>query len=221
MYSSLRPTTTDSPTCAPWIESAVKIPTPKGRLLLWVDAVGGFYVCSGPEVRLGQAVPDSTVEIPLLADLSRHHATIRRDDEGYTIEPLRDVRLDHVKIEGISWLQDGSVIELGPALRMRFRRPHPLSATARLEFLSHHRTQPSAAAILLMADTCVMGPGENNHVVCRLWPHDVVLHRQHGGMYCRSATPIEIDGKNYGQQGPLTTHSRVTGEGFSFSLEEI
>jgi hypothetical protein len=142
MYSSARPTTTDSPTCATWIESAVKNPAARGRLLLWVDAVGGFYVCSGSEVRLGQAVPDSTIEVPILADLSRHHATIRRDDEGYTIEPLRDVRLDHVQIDKVSWLQDGSLIELGPALRMRFRRPHPLSATARLDFLSHHRTQP-------------------------------------------------------------------------------
>jgi hypothetical protein len=221
MYSSARPSTTDSLSSAPWIESAVKNPAVKGRLLLWVDAVGGFFVCNSAEVRIGQAVPDSTVEVPLLADLSRHHATIRRDEEGYTIEPLRDVRLDHHPINQTSWLQDGSLIELGPALRLRFRRPHPLSATARLEFLSHHRTQPSAAAVILMADTCVFGPGPNNHVVCRDWPHDVVLHRQHGGMFCRSASPIEIDGKPYPQTGPLTTHSRVAGEGFSFSLEEI
>jgi hypothetical protein len=113
------------------------------------------------------------------------------------------------------------VIELGPALRLRFRRPHPLSATARLDFLSHHRTTPSAAAVLLMADTCVLGPGEANHVVCRDWPHDVVLHRRHGGLYCASATPFEVDGKRCEQQGPMTVHSRVAGEGFSFSLEEI
>ena len=221
MYSSARPTTTDSLSCAPWIESAVKNPATKGRLLLWVDAVGGFLVCSGAEVRLGQAVPDGTVDVPLLADLSRHHATIRRDDEGYTIEPLRDVRLDGQRIDRVSWLHDGALVELGPALRLRFRRPHPLSATARLDFMSHHRTQPSAAAVILMADTCILGPATNNHVVCRPWPHDVVLHRQHGGMYCRSASSIEIDGKTYEQQGPLTPSSRVAGEGFSFSLEEI
>ncbi|HEX3726609.1 MAG TPA: FHA domain-containing protein [Pirellulales bacterium] len=193
----------------------------KNRLLMWVDAVGGYYVCTSPEIRIGQGVPDSTVEIPLLADLSRHHATIRRDDEGYTLEPLRDVWLDRQKITQLAWLQDNSLIQLGPALQLRFRRPHPLSATARLDFVSHHRTQPSANAVLLMAETCVLGPGEANPVVCRDWPPDLVLHRQHGGLSCRSSTPIEIDGVHYQQQGPLTLHSRVVGEGFSFSLEEI
>mgnify|MGYP001167476566 CR=1 FL=1 len=221
MFDSARPLTRDSAVYLPWTETAVKNPAGKTRLLLWVDAVGGFFVCQGSEVRLGQAVPDSTVDVPLLADLSRHHATIRRDEEGYTIEPVRDVRLNHQRIETVSWLNDGSLIELGPALQVRFTRPHPLSATARLDFISNHRTRPSAAAVLLMAETCVLGPGANNHVVCRDWPHDVVLHRQHGGLYCRSATPVEIDGHRCPQGGPLTPRSRVIGEQFSFSLEEI
>jgi FHA domain len=221
MFDSAQSLTSGSTGRAPWIDTAVNSPTSGTRLLLWVDAVGGFFVCQGNEIRLGQAVPDATVEVPLLADLSRHHATIRRDEEGYTIEPLRDVRLNHDRIKSVSWINDGSLIELGPALQMRFRRPHPLSATARLDFVSNHRTQPSAAAILLMADTCVLGPGEGNHVVCRSWPHEVVLHRQHGGLVCRSATPVEIDGRRYTQGGPLTLRSRVIGEDFSFSLEEI
>ena len=220
MSSSQRPLSTDSTACVQWIGAVKNIAT-KNRLLLWVDAVGGFFVCQGSEIRLGQAVPEGTVEVPLLADLSRHHATIRRDEEGYTIEPLRDTWLNHEKINAVSWLTDGSLIELGSALKMRFSRPHPLSATARLDFLSNHRTQPSAAAVVLMADTCVLGPGSNNHVVCRHWPHDVVLYRQHGGLYCRSATPMEIDGTHHKQQGPLTLHSHVVGEQFSFSLEEI
>ncbi len=221
MYSSARPVSTDSAACVPWIERAVKNSSSKSRLLLWVDAVGGFFICQGAEVTLGQAVPGSTVDVPLLADLSRHHATIRRDEEGYTIEPLRDVRLNRQRIEAISWIHDGSLIELGGALQMRFSRPHPLSATARLDFVSNHRTQPSATAVLLMADTCVLGPGANCHVVCRHWEHDVVLHRQHGGLYCRTAGAFEVDGTRYQQHGPLTGHSHVIGEQFSFSLEEI
>jgi hypothetical protein len=134
---------------------------------------------------------------------------------------LRDVWLNSRKIDAVSWIYDGSLIQLGPALKMRFSRPHPLSATARLDFVSNHCTQPSASAVLLMADTCVLGPGAGNHVVCRDWPHDVILHRQHGGLYCRSAGPIEIDGKMYEQKGPLTSRSRVIGSQFSFSLEEI
>jgi hypothetical protein len=221
MFDSARPLSSDSATCVSWTESIVKNSPAKSRLLLWVDAVGGFYVCQGTEIRVGQAVPGSTIELPLLADLSRHHATIRRDEEGYTIEPIRDVRLNHQEITTVSWLNDGSLIELGPALKMRFRRPHPLSATARLDFVSNHRTQPTASAVLLLSDTCVMGPGGHNHVVCRHWPHDVVLYRQHGGLHCRSETAFEVDGTRYEHIGPLTTHSHVVGEHFSFSLEEI
>ena len=221
MFDAARPPLTDSATCLRCFETAVNHSVVRNRLLLWVDAVGGFYVCPGAEIRVGQAVPGSTVELPLLADLSRHHATIRRDEEGYTIEPLRDVKINHQRIDTVSWLNDGSLIELGPALVMRFSRPHPLSATARLDFVSNHRTQPSASAVLLMADTCVLGPAAHNHVVCRHWPHDVVIYRQHGGLQCRSETPCEIDGVRYEKQGPLTTHSHVSGEQFSFSLEEI
>jgi FHA domain len=221
MINSARPVPANSADCVPWIEDAVNNPTSKSRLLLWIDAVGGFLVCLGNQVRLGQAVLDSTVDVPLLADLSRHHATIRRDEEGYTIEPLRETWLNHERITANSWIHDGSLIRLGPALELRFRRPHPLSATARLDYVSHHRSQPSSSAVLLMADTCVLGPAAHNHVVCRHWPHDVVLHRQHGSLYCTSATPIEVDGQRYAGRAPLNLHSRVDGEGFSFSLEEI
>jgi hypothetical protein len=221
MYDSTQGVSAKAADCVPWTENAVNNPAAKSRLLLWVDAVGGFFVCLGNEVHLGQAVPDSTIDLPLLADLSRHHATIRRDEEGYTIEPVRDVRLNHQRITTVSWINDGSLIELGPALRLRFSRPHPLSATARLDFISHHRTQPSSSAVLLMADTCILGPGPSNHVVCRGWPHDVVLHRQHGGLYCASTAPLEVDGKSYQGRAPLNLHSHVAGEGFSFSLEEI
>jgi FHA domain len=221
MFNSARPVSSNPTDCVPWTENAVNNAASKSRLLLWVDAVGGFFVCLGNQVQLGQAVPDSTVDVPLLADLSRHHATIRRDEEGYTIEPLREARLNRQKITTVSWLNDGSLIELGPALQLRFSRPHPLSATARLDYVSHHRSQPSSSAVLLMADTCVLGPAASNHVVCRHWPHDVVLHRQHGALYCSSATPLEVDGKSYTERAPLSLHSRVNGEGFSFSLEEI
>ena len=41
------------------------------RCILWVDAVGGYLVCLGDEIVLGQAIPGTTVDVPILADLSR------------------------------------------------------------------------------------------------------------------------------------------------------
>ncbi len=207
--------------CIRWIENAVNPTASKTRLILWIDAVGGYFICLTPEVRLGQAVPESDVEVPLLADLSRHHATLRRDEEGYTIDPVRETRLNGQVITTPSWLNDGSRLELGATLKLRFSRPHALSATARLDYVSHHRTQPSSAAVLLMADTLILGPSAENHVVCRHWPHDVVLHRQHGGLFVSSRTPVIVGGQEYESRAPLGWNSRVEGEGFSFSLEEI
>ncbi len=191
------------------------------RFLLWIDAVGGFLVCRGDEVVLGQPIPGSDVDVPILGDLSRRHAKIRRDGEGYLLEPDRKVALNGRQVQSATLLRDGDLLSLGDTVRLKFRRPHPLSATARLEFVSGHRTQPSADAILLMAESCVLGPRSTSHVVCRDWPDDVVLFRQGDGLACRSASGLSIDGVQYPQRGALGATSRILGEGFSFSLEPL
>ncbi len=191
------------------------------RLLLWVDAVGGFWVCLADEVTIGQPGSAGTVDIPILADLSHRHARIRRDAEGYVVEAIRPVRVDGQPVEGVAALSDRSVLQLGESVRLVFRRPHALSATARLDFASRHRTQPSVDAILLMADSCVLGPRPHSHVVCRHWADEVVLYRQEDGLYCRASSAVEIDGAAAQTRGVITPRSRVVGTHFSFSLEPI
>lgn len=189
--------------------------------LLWIDAVGGFWVCLADAVTLGQPVPGGAADVPILGDLSGQHARIRRDGEGYLIEAIRDVRVDGRPVDRVTLLRDGSTIELGPSVRLRFRRPHALSATARLDFLSRHRTQPSADAVLLMADTCILGPKPHSHVVCRDWMDEVVLYRQDDELFCRTRGALEIDGVSRKGRGPITRNSRVVGDRFSLSLEGV
>src|SRR5262249_20552437 len=55
------------------------------RFLLWIDGVGGFLVCLAPKVTMGQATPEGNVDLPLFADISRVHATLTRDVEGYLL----------------------------------------------------------------------------------------------------------------------------------------
>jgi hypothetical protein len=190
------------------------------RFLLWVDGVGGYLVCLADVVELGQSVPGNHVAVPILGNLSRKHARIRRED-GYVLEPLQRVTVDGKRIETATLLSDGDEIGLGESVRLRFRQPHPLSATAKLEFVSRHRTQPSADAILLMAESCVLGPKWQNHVVCRDWKHDVVLYRRDGDLYCRAMEPLEIDGRYCEGQTRVDLNSQVVGSDFSFCLEEI
>jgi hypothetical protein len=145
---------------------------------------------------------------------------IRRDREGYTIEPVRQVKLDGRPLTGPTTLADGNLIELGEGVEVRFRRPHALSATARLEIESRHKTDPTADAVLLMAESCVMGPGWQSHVVCRPWSHDLVLFRQGDDLVCRAGAECEVDGVALQGSARLTMSSRIDGEDFAVSLEE-
>jgi len=207
------------------------------RFLLWVDSVGGYLVCLSDTVVLGQPAVNSSetshVDVPILGDLSRRHALIHRDGEGYLIEPVRAVYLRDQRIEHTTTLRDGDVVQLGDSVRLRFRRPHPLSQTARLEPVSYHRTQPATSAVLLMADSCILGPASSSHVVCPRWTRDVVIHRQPNrqdsgvaqdqpnGLACRTRGEFTIDGIDYKNRGALSMQSRVAAADFSFNLEAL
>ena len=106
-------------------------------------------------------------------------------------------------------------------MSLRFRKPHVLSASARLELLSPHRTQPFADAVILMAESCVLGPKWQNHVVCRDWDGDVVLYRQDDNIFCRAMESIEIDGQLHDGRGPVRPGSHVLGTDFSLTLEAV
>ncbi len=191
------------------------------RFVLWIDAVGGYWVCGGNEVVIGQPSPGDDVDLPILADLSRRHAVIRRDGEGYLLQPLREVRLNGVPQTTPAWLTNGSVLELGSAVRLQFTRPHPLSATARLDFLSRHRTSSPTDGVLLLAETCVLGPQATSHVVCRRWTREIVLHRDGKQLFCRGPREMLIDDEPVAGRGLVNLNSRVTGDDFSFSLEGV
>ncbi len=190
------------------------------RFVLWVDGVGGFLVCLDDQIVLGQNSPGNRIAVPIQGDLSRQHARIRRED-GYLIEPLGEVWVNGRRIQRTTVLADGDEIRLGGSVCLRFHQPHPLSSTARLERVSSHRLQPAADAVLLMAESCVLGPKNQNHVVCRDWSNDVVLFRREGRLYCRAKEGVHVDGRFCDDQSPVRGDSHVLGDDFSFSLEPV
>jgi hypothetical protein len=191
------------------------------RALLWVDAVGGFLACMDDVIVLGQPSPGERIAVPILADLSRRHAVIRRDAGAYIIDPLQRTLLDGREITAPTVLSDNQIIQLGDNVRIRFTRPHALSATARLMIESHHKTQPSADAVLLMADSCVLGPNRHCHVRCRQWQRDVVVFRQGDRLFCRANEPVSIDGVETRGESEIQSGVRVEGEEFSFTWETV
>ncbi len=191
------------------------------RFFLWVDAVGGFLVCREKQIVLGQPSAEGYADVPILADVSRRHAVIRRDAGGYTIEPVHAVSIDGRRVREIALLADGNEIELGSGVRLRFRRPHALSTTARLELVSHHKTEPPVDAVLLMGESCVLGPNRHSHIHCAHWKHDVILHGQGDSLRCHTTGTLQVDGHVYDAQAPLTYDSQIEGDDFSLRLEAI
>lgn len=196
-------------------------PSAGTRFLLWVDAVGGYLVCLADEIWIGQSAAGNGIAVPIQAELSRRHAKLRRSGDGYVLEAEHPVSIDGQPLQGKRLLADGDEFELGRGVKLRFRQPHPLSATARVEMISRHRTIPGCDGILLMAESCVLGPKWQNHVICREWPHDVVLYRQGDELFCRSMEQIAVDGVVLEGRGKLSPNSRVEGETLSFSLELV
>ncbi len=192
------------------------------RFLVWIDAVGGYLVCLNDQLLLGQARPNSQVDIPLVADVSSRHARIKREGEegDYVIEPLAEVTVQNKEIQSPTLLHHGDMISLGSA-QLRFTKPHPLSSSARLDLLGSSRTSPFADAVLLMSDTLIIGNNLANHVVYHGENHQVVLYRQDGQLLCRSDQQVNLDGVSGQTNGELFYGSQVKSDHISFSLEDV
>ena len=188
---------------------------------MWIDAVGGYMVCLSDEILIGQAIPESAADVPIFGDLSRRHAVLRREGESYVLVPHAKTLVEQQVIDGSRYLQDGDELQFGSSVSMRFRKPHPLSHSCRLEFTSNHRTQPHSDAILVLANSCILGPAETSHVVCRHWKRDLVLVRDGQDLRCHAAGVMEVDGKNVKQKSAINLDSRIAGEDFCVSLEQI
>lgn len=188
--------------------------------ILWVDGVGGFLVCGGSENKIGQAIPDSNVTIPLRGDLDREHAVIQSVDDRHLIHPIGRVGVDGRPLVDPAVLIGQQTIQLGDVVELQYRKPHPLSSTAVLDFVSRHRTFPWSDAALIAGETIVLGPQSRNHIVCPFWSHDLILFRRPTGWFCKTNAMASIDGDRL--EGRMLKHqSRITGDGFSFSVESL
>jgi hypothetical protein len=194
---------------------------PAGRFLLWVDAVGGYLVCLDDRIVLGRAGSDSHADIPLMGDLSRNHATLLRNGEGYLLQAHHPSYLNGKPVVDQAVVHNGDVIRLGSTVELEFRQPSPVSATARLSILSRHRLPLAVDGVLLMAETCIVGEAAQAHIPTPALKNPVVLYRQAGTLWCRAVGPFDVDGRTCASRAPLTLQSSVLGDGFSFSLEPL
>ncbi len=189
------------------------------RRVLWIDGIGGFLCCDQDEVVLGQAVSGSLADVGIVGDLSRQSVAIRRSGGDYLIQPLQQMWLNNISVDRPQLLGDGNVLQLGRRVRVGFSKPNPLSATARLDLLSLNKWKPSVDAVLLLADSCVIGPNPGSHVKCPLWKNELLMFRQADGWCLRTLAEVDVNGQKTQGQIPIVPGMRLRGEDFSLSVE--
>lgn len=193
-----------------------------GRLMLWIDGVGGYLACLGNRVTLGgPSVSGNGADISLLANLSRRHATFIRTEGGYLLEPHAALSISGRTVQERTPLNTGYEIKLGSDVQLRFLQPTVLSASAVLDFESEHRPSHSVDGVILMDDTCLLGPGSGNHVRCRDWTETVVLYRRGDRLHCRSRADLFREGVALHPDDPLNSGDVVTGPDLRFRIEEL
>lgn len=194
--------------------------------MLWIDGVGGFLVCEGRTVTLGQAGGDSQVEVPLMADVSRKHAAIVRDGEHYLLDPLRTCSVDgRVATERVRLYADAE-LQLGAdamsGVKLHFNVPHVCGVSARLDVVSGHRLRPHADGVVLLADACVVGPSPASHIVASQASRTCVLFRRPDGtIVFRTAGSYDVDGRRMSETSVVTRRSRITADGLCWQLEPL
>lgn len=181
-------------------------PSGRGPCLLWIDGVGCWLLHAKDRMTIGgpgsPGRNDRNSDLKLLADLSRSHASLARCGESYLLAADGPAMVSGKRVTEPTVVRDGDVIGLGDAVRLRFRQPSLLSLTVRLEFESQHRPAQRLDGVLLMDQTCILGPADDSHVVCADWERRVIIFRRDGKLWCKRgpATGPAVAGENTDQE---------------------
>ncbi len=190
--------------------------------ILWVDGVGTYLLSLADRLTVGGPTLNGTAsDLTLLANLSRRHASIIRTREGYFVEAHSSTTVADKEVYDRAHLNDGCEMQLGDSVQLRFRLPTELSASARIEFISDHRPSYSIDGVVLMDDTCLLGPGNENHIKCPDWPGAVLLYRKGQQLWCKSRLGVFVGDRHTVDGVPLSTGDIITGPDLRFRIESI
>jgi FHA domain len=183
------------------------------QLLLWIDGVGGYLVCLKPRLTIGQSGSDVVADLAIQADISRQHATLERDAEGYSLMGLRPLTVNGQALER-AFLRSGDRLTMGKGCQLLFTQPVPVSGSARLDLVSGQRWRHPVQAALLMAETLVIGPGRQAHVNAEELKEPMILFRHRSGLAARYNGDPKVN-------GPLSVGARIVTDVLSFTLDAV
>lgn len=218
-HTIIRPSGASASGFAPLSSVGGNVALPK-RFLLWVDGVGGYLVCLSSRVTFGQATADGPVDVPLFADVSRTHAEVTRDTEGYVIESGRAVRVNGTETR-CAVLTAGDRVTLGASCQFVFHKPVSVSSSVRLELTSGHRLPVSVEAVLLMGNELILGPGPDSHIPLKV-PSPVLIYRSREGLSVRVPdAKFTIDDRPCTDRALLPLPGVVCADAFTFAVEPV
>jgi len=193
------------------------------RFLVWIDGVGVYLVCLNDRFEIGGARfndSDEQADLALMSNLSRQHASIIRNGSDYLVESHGSAKLSGREIVDQTHLLDGNEITLSESVKLRFYLPSALSSSARIDFLSDHRPPQPIDGVVLMAETCLLGAGTENHVPCPNWPGTVLLVRRGDEVWCQSRLDIFVNEQHIPDGCVLNNHDIITGSEIRFHIEK-
>lgn len=188
------------------------------RFYLWIDGVGAYLICMGQRLTFGQALADTRVDVPLVADVSRLHATLSRDGEGYIVESARPVLVNGAAV-GRSLLQSGDRVTLGGTCQFQFRLPVPGNNSARIDLVSGHRLPISVDGVLLMAETLVLSASPQAHVVVPDLAAPIILFRHRDGLGIRHEGPLWVNQQQSEGRTLLPARCSIHNDSVGFAIE--
>jgi hypothetical protein len=220
-WNAIEPITVSMPTPHPQArEQEIACEGLPPRFLLWIDGVGGYLVCLGSRLTFGQALLDGRVDVPLVADVSRMHATLTRDAEGYLLEAIRPIQVNGHDVTR-ALLQAGDRVTLGTSCQFQFRLPVPVSTSARLDLVSGHRLPLAIDGILVMADTLVLGRDEQAHIQVPDLQQPLVLFRNKDALGIRHRGKLLVNGSAAGERCLVGSHATVTADEVTLAIEPV
>lgn len=189
-------------------------------LLLWIDGVGSYLVSLKSRLTLGQSAPEGGPDLAILAAISRHHATLQRDTEGYFLEAVRKTALNGQQVEK-AFLRSGDRLTLSTACQLLFTQAVPTSASARLDLVSGQRWLHPVSAVLLMAETLVFGAGPQAHVLVSDLKQPLILFRCKDELAVRYPGSLLVNGRPHKDRAALAPGDQVTTDVLSFTVESV
>lgn len=219
-WRALEPLTVSQPVSSPAVEAeeAGSVESLPPRFFLWIDGVGGYLVCLGHRLTFGQAAPDARVDVPLVADVSRLHATLTRDGEGYVLEAVRPVQVNGSTATRVL-LEPGDRVTIGASCQFLFRTPVPGNMTARLDLVSGHRLPTSVEGVLLMAETLVLSAEPQSHIQIPELRQTLILFKHRDGLGLRHPGTLVVNGQRSTGRTLLPPQTTVSGDDIGFAIE--